>query len=197
MSFTLRIIIYLSSRQKSVCLFVVVAFVISGFSRSRNRFRKGFILQNNQRLLAQQSGMMNLLAYLSLLLFVVNLCAARFVLEDNYDPSGILDSFEFFTGPDPTNGFVEYVDRDTAEREGLLKVVGDSLYMGVDAERVTPGGRPSIRITSRKAYNTGLVILDLSHMPGGVCGTWPAFWSFGPNWPQRYITFSYVLVIDF
>ena len=20
-------------------------------------------------------------------------------------------------------------------------------------------------------------------MPGGICGTWPAFWMFGPNWP--------------
>lgn len=20
-------------------------------------------------------------------------------------------------------------------------------------------------------------------MPGGICGTWPAFWSYGPNWP--------------
>jgi hypothetical protein len=21
-------------------------------------------------------------------------------------------------------------------------------------------------------------------MPGGICGTWPAFWMFGPNWPS-------------
>lgn len=29
----------------------------------------------------------------------------------------------------------------------------------------------------------GVFIADIAHMPGGICGTWPAFWMFGPNWP--------------
>jgi len=28
-----------------------------------------------------------------------------------------------------------------------------------------------------------LFIIDLAHMPTG-CGTWPAFWTVGPNWPN-------------
>jgi len=39
-----------------------------------------------------------------------------------------------------------------------------------------------------KAYNHGLVIADIAHMPGGICGTWPAFWMVpaGPNnWPAH------------
>lgn len=29
----------------------------------------------------------------------------------------------------------------------------------------------------------GISVIDLEHMPSG-CGTWPAFWSVGPNWPS-------------
>ena len=28
-----------------------------------------------------------------------------------------------------------------------------------------------------------LFIADIAHMPGSDCGVWPAFWTFGPNWP--------------
>jgi Glycosyl hydrolases family 16 len=57
--------------------------------------------------------------------------------------------------------------------------------MGVDHTNVASGsGRSSVRITSKKSYNHGLIILDVAHMPGGICGTWPAFWTVGPNWPN-------------
>lgn len=60
-----------------------------------------------------------------------------------------------------------------------------------------------MRITSNRSYNHGLFILDLAHMPGGICGTWPACkfpsnseldhfslttdldWLVGPNWPNE------------
>ena len=49
--------------------------------------------------------------------------------------------------------------------------------MGVDHTNVASGaGRASVRITSKKSYNHGLIILDLGHMPGGICGTWPALY---------------------
>ena len=59
--------------------------------------------------------------------------------------------------------------------------------MGVDSTNVASGrGRNSVRITSKKSYNAGsLIILDLSHMPGNACGTWPAFWTVGPSWPSN------------
>ena len=43
--------------------------------------------------------------------------------------------------------------------------------------------RKSVRITTQFTYTGGLVIMDAAHMPQG-CGTWPAFWSNGPNWPS-------------
>jgi hypothetical protein len=36
-------------------------------------------------------------------------------------------------------------------------------------------------LTSR-SFTGGLVLMDAVHMPTG-CGTWPAWWQNGPNWP--------------
>ncbi|KAI9734315.1 MAG: hypothetical protein M1834_002419 [Cirrosporium novae-zelandiae] len=113
---------------------------------------------------------------------------AYYSLEDNYSggPS-FLDSFDFFIGQDPTNGFVTYVDNDTAVATGLFVDNGKSVRLAVDAlSTLDPNGpgRNSVRITSKKIYNHGLFIADISHMPGGICGTWPAFWTLGTNWPD-------------
>ncbi len=43
-------------------------------------------------------------------------------------------------------------------------------------------GRPAVRLTSKTAFTTGLFVIDVNHIPEGNA-TWPAFWSFGPNWP--------------
>ncbi|GFF68861.1 hypothetical protein CNMCM6936_006166 [Aspergillus lentulus] len=111
---------------------------------------------------------------------------AAYVLEDDYGTStSFFDKFSFFTAPDPTGGFVSYVDRNTAQNAGLIAANG-AVYMGVDHTNVaSSSGRQSVRITSTKSYTHGLVILDLAHMPGGICGTWPAFWMVGPDWPSH------------
>lgn len=69
-------------------------------------------------------------------------------------------------------------------------MVGTDNYLGVDYTTpltVAGGvGRGSVRIESKKTYNKGLFIVDIKHMPGGICGTWPAFWSLGGGtWPQN------------
>jgi len=45
------------------------------------------------------------------------------------------------------------------------------------------GSRNSVRLQSKKTYNSGLFIADFQAMPWG-CGVWPAYWSCGPNWPN-------------
>ena len=55
--------------------------------------------------------------------------------------------------------------------------------MKVDTTPVVSGARKSVRVTTDFAYTQGIVVLDAVHMPTG-CGTWPAFWSNGPNWPS-------------
>lgn len=56
--------------------------------------------------------------------------------------------------------------------------------MRVETTPKVTGNRQSVRIHSNYVINGGLVILDAVHMPYG-CGTWPAFWSNGPNWPTN------------
>lgn len=67
-------------------------------------------------------------------------------------------------------------------------MIGNDNYLGVDFTTplaVNGPGRASVRIETKKTYNDGLYIVDVKHMPGGICGTWPAFWSLGEDhqWP--------------
>ncbi|KAL4802665.1 concanavalin A-like lectin/glucanase domain-containing protein [Aspergillus unguis] len=110
------------------------------------------------------------------------LASAAYVLQDDYTPDVFFDKFTFFTEADPTHGLVDFVDRGTAESGGLIST-GSSVHMGVDHTNVAPGGRQSVRLSSTQTYNNGLFIIDLAHMPAG-CGTWPAFWILGPDWPN-------------
>ncbi|KAJ5086079.1 hypothetical protein N7532_010850 [Penicillium argentinense] len=114
------------------------------------------------------------------------LAAAGYTLKDDYGTSdSFFDKFNFFTGKDPTNGYVSYVDRSTAQSGGLIKS-GSSVYVGVDTvNTASDPGRSSVRLESTNTYDHGLVILDLNHMPGSVCGSWPAFWMLGSNWPNN------------
>jgi len=110
---------------------------------------------------------------------------AGYTLQDDYTPSKFFDMFDFFTDADPTHGFVEYVDQATAQSNSLIGTFDNSVTMGVDNSTVTTTGRQSVRLTSKASYNEALIILDLAHMPGSVCGSWPAFWAVGPNWPNN------------
>lgn len=110
--------------------------------------------------------------------------AAGYQLETTYDTTNFFNSFDFFTEADPTQGFVDYVDGETANREGLAGYAKGGIFMGVDYKTMNPAnGRKSVRVTSQKAFTGGLFTADIAHMPGSICGTWPAFWMFGPDWP--------------
>ncbi|KAL4891808.1 concanavalin A-like lectin/glucanase domain-containing protein [Aspergillus ambiguus] len=109
-------------------------------------------------------------------------------LLEAWQGKNFLDYFEFFDGADPTNGFVTYTNQSYAESSGLIDITeSGSLYMGVDYHTtLSPNGpgRESVRIESKRFYDEGLYIIDIKHMPGSICGTWPAFWSVGPSWPD-------------
>ncbi|KKY18400.1 hypothetical protein UCRPC4_g04970 [Phaeomoniella chlamydospora] len=117
---------------------------------------------------------------------LVSSSIAGYTLQDDYSGSSFFSMFDFFTDADPTSGFVDYVDQSTAQNAGLISTNNGSVYIGVDYTNVaSSAGRQSVRLTSSASYNHGLVILDLEHMPGGICGTWPAFWMLGPDWPTN------------
>jgi len=62
--------------------------------------------------------------------------------------------------------------------------------MGADHTTISSGrGRDAVRLTSKQTWSvkpgspTYVYVIDLNHMPTG-CGTWPAWWFVGPNWPN-------------
>ncbi|KAI0814928.1 concanavalin A-like lectin/glucanase domain-containing protein [Irpex lacteus] len=106
-------------------------------------------------------------------------------ITDTYAGDTFFDAFDFFTGPDPTNGMVNYTTKEFAFANGLAYVDNGTVVMkGDNTTQLTSGVyRNSVRISSQKLYNSGLFILDLNKAPWG-CGVWPAWWTVGPNWPQ-------------
>ncbi len=113
---------------------------------------------------------------------------AIYTLTDDYFADNLLHSFDFFTDADPTRGFVKYANVDAAINSTLVGVdpdVNNATYLGVDSTTRFSTGRPSTRLTSKASFNHGLFVADIIHMPGGICGVWPALWLVGPDWPKN------------
>jgi len=124
-------------------------------------------------------------------LFVLSLLihpalAGQYSISDSYQGSSFFPKFQFFTGADPTHGRVNYVPMNVAQAQGLTTVSGAGNAV-IRVDNTTPlnatgPGRNSVRLTSYKQYNTHVSIYNIKHMPQG-CGTWPAIWENGGNWP--------------
>jgi len=115
--------------------------------------------------------------------------AQYYTLVDDYNPTNFFDKFNFmtFANGDGTGGFVDYKDKQTATTSNLIKNFGHSVVFRADnTTRVeeTSKGRPAVRLEGTAKYNKGVIVADIQHMPGNACGAWPAFWSFGDNWPH-------------
>ncbi|EED82530.1 hypothetical protein POSPLDRAFT_53931 [Postia placenta Mad-698-R] len=106
-------------------------------------------------------------------------------LKQSYEGNSFFAGWSFFTDTDPTGGTVDYIDGSAAESANLTGInSAGNAYLKVDTTPViTSGYRRSVRITTDFTYTGALIVLDAVHMPTG-CGTWPAFWSNGPNWPD-------------
>src|SRR4051794_36938249 len=77
-----------------------------------------------------------------------------YALDEVYQGPNFFDKFNFLTTDDPTNGFVDYKDRSTAETLDLIEVDGTQAYLRVDHKtnltNVPTRGRASVRIESKK-----------------------------------------------
>ncbi|KAI1341604.1 glycoside hydrolase family 16 protein [Xylariaceae sp. FL0016] len=119
------------------------------------------------------------------LLSLVATAHAAYAIQETYDQTNFFEGFEFYSGPDPTNGFVQYSNAVNANSTSLAGYANNAVYLGVDHETMNPtGGRSSVRVNSKNSYTKGLFIADIAHQPAPKCGQWPAFWTFGPNWPS-------------
>ncbi|KAF2875040.1 concanavalin A-like lectin/glucanase domain-containing protein [Massariosphaeria phaeospora] len=121
-----------------------------------------------------------------LLLLLPLVLSQQYELTQTYTAQNFFDEFRFYTGPDPTDGFVQYVPLETAAHNRLVGNESGLIYLGVDSTNVYPAGgpgRPSVRLESKSTFTEGLFVLDLTHIPTG-CGIWPAFWTVGlGDWP--------------
>jgi hypothetical protein len=113
----------------------------------------------------------------------------------NYCPDSgksFFNGFDYFTGYDPSYGFVHYVPEERATALNLTYAGDSSAILRVDTS-VGPSSQPnastgrfSVRVTSKQQYGlNNLFIFDVKHSPMG-CGTWPALWLTDPsNWPTN------------
>jgi len=105
---------------------------------------------------------------------VTNLGA--YSLVKNYAGSSFFDQFNFFSGSDPTHGFVEYipffvssdssyVDAATAQSCNMTFSNNGIAYVYPDFTNIAPGGRKSVRLESKDSFTEVLIIADFTHIP--------------------------------
>lgn len=109
-------------------------------------------------------------------------------LVHSYAGQALINGFNWVDHYDYSHGAVQYQNQSSAAALGLWSVdpLTGSVRLGVDHTNIydPSSGRPSIRLESKEAFNHGLFIADFSHMPPAQCGVWPAFWAYGPDWPN-------------
>ncbi|KAG6857613.1 hypothetical protein H0H87_010181 [Tephrocybe sp. NHM501043] len=104
-------------------------------------------------------------------------------LTETHAGNDFFNGWDFHLGDDPTHGIVQYVSQDVGRSSGILEVNNNgNAVMRVETTPNVANTRQSIRITTLTSFNGGLVVMSAVHMPTG-CGTWPAFWTNGPDWP--------------
>jgi hypothetical protein len=98
--------------------------------------------------------------------------------------SNFFNNFKFYTGPDPTNGFVNYLSQTDATNGWLAYNWNGVSYFGANSWDYAPNGRSSVRLESKTSFTEVLIIAQFNHVPGSDCGLWPAFWTSNlSNWP--------------
>lgn len=74
-------------------------------------------------------------------------------LKDTYKGDDFMEKFDYFSDTDPTHGRVLYQDEKAAKSMNLTYVDHDKNFvLRVDTEKQRNGGRPSVRLQSKKNY---------------------------------------------
>ncbi|PYH92781.1 putative endo-1,3(4)-beta-glucanase [Aspergillus ellipticus CBS 707.79] len=110
----------------------------------------------------------------------------NYKLVDTYSGTSFFDRFDYYSGVDPTDGFVQYINQSTSSSLNLTYATDDSVVIKVDTSNKNAiDGRQSVRLESKMSYDTGLFIFDIIHTPY-ACGLWPALWLTDTyNWPEN------------
>ncbi|EAU81588.1 endo-1,3(4)-beta-glucanase [Coprinopsis cinerea okayama7 len=111
---------------------------------------------------------------------------STYSLRKGIQGESFYDDFVWESIADPTHGRVNYVDQETSRWQNLTFATRDSFILRTDSTNIIPTdgpGRNSVRLRSKEKFKTHVSIFDVRHMPVG-CGTWPAIWTVGENWPH-------------
>jgi hypothetical protein len=103
-------------------------------------------------------------------------------LTKKLEGSTFLDFFNYDTGTGDNGGVANYVN---GIDEHLAYTSGNQVILAVDTVE-SVSARNSLRMVSKTTFNAedmNLFVFDIAAMPA-VCGTWPAVWFTGANWPQ-------------
>ncbi|KAK0643107.1 concanavalin A-like lectin/glucanase domain-containing protein, partial [Cercophora newfieldiana] len=100
--------------------------------------------------------------------------------------TNFFNGFEFNTADDISHGYVDYLSRTAASSAGLISSSSSGATIRVQKDKNLSNsvrGRKSVKIESTKRFDAGLFVARFDHFPKPVCGAWPAFSMYGPNWP--------------
>ncbi|KAF9460039.1 laminarinase [Collybia nuda] len=124
---------------------------------------------------------------LLLVFLATHALGATYSQTDSFVGSSFLSGFSFQAISDPTHGRVNYVNAATASSQNLTFASSDHFVVRADFKNVLSSsgpGRNSVRLQSNKRFTTSVAVFNVRHMPQG-CGTWPALWTVGSDWPNQ------------
>lgn len=148
--------------------------------------------------------MLRLSSLLPYALLASSALGATYGVTSDISGNKFYDAFEFQTFDDPTHGIVfvtalplplyhlissllrNYVNQRKAISQNLTFAASDAFVLRADAWNTIPDwarGRSSVRLQSRASYSAHVAVFNVRHAPDG-CGTWPAIWEVGDNWPN-------------
>ncbi|KAL1748407.1 glycoside hydrolase family 16 protein [Schizophyllum fasciatum] len=101
----------------------------------------------------------------------------------NLSGQAFLDFFHYEVHPADNQGVANYVDGPS---NGLTYVDGNGkVVVAVESTNNVNGLRKAVRMVSNETFNPSqnlVFVFDVQQMPA-ACGTWPALWFTGSNWP--------------
>ncbi|PIL25507.1 hypothetical protein GSI_12432 [Ganoderma sinense ZZ0214-1] len=107
---------------------------------------------------------------------------------DSYSGKSFLSGFNHMAIPRPhPRPSVRLSPKRPRSKKNLTFAKGDTLILRADHTTklsASGPGRDSFRLMSKKTYTNHVSVWNVRHMPRG-CGTWPALWEFGSNWPAH------------
>lgn len=126
---------------------------------------------------------MRIFSSLSLaLLCALHVNAYTYKLSEYITGNAFTTSFSFLAERSDNGGRATYLSLAHLKAKKLISLAkGGAMTLRVST-KAKESYRGSQRLVSKKTYNGGLFIFDVAHIPTG-CGTWPAIWLTGNNWP--------------